>query len=202
MIKKIKSIKMKVVLLITILAVIIFGSIIFLTISNIILNKKIDELDRKIGATYLKINSESNYYEIYDEDNNWQDLIKERTGLEIKLPKDWHLVSKYMKIYKNEDIADEFRIVLFMDGEYTFEDFTNEIFNQAIVIANDFSESKVMSWRDTPKKGYYEVKSFSETTYGNIYYDRVTENDKTSSLRHKVKMIKNNNKLIMEINKY
>ena len=129
-------------------------------------------------------------------DDSWMTLLKEKTGLDIKTPDGWSVSSSLVQGMKNKNYA--FKIVFNMSGEYTFNDFTNNIFNQAKTIAWDCFESDVESWKDK----YYVINSFSETTYGNIYYDKKDEDSVSSSTRHKIKLLQENNQVILEVDKF
>ena len=70
---------------------------------------------------------------------------------------------------------------------------------------SDEFQDEVLSFKDG--KGYYEIKSFSETTYNNIYYDfhdKRYEDYESTSTRNKIKIVylENTNQVKIEINKY
>lgn len=162
--------------------------------------KKMEKILFNNIAALSNINRKLNTIELNNNDS-WMELMKDKTGLDIKIPDDWSVESSYVKYEKDiQDNCYEFRIVFNMDGNYTFDKFADDLFDQAKIISYDYHESNVESWKDG--KGYYPVNSFEETTYGNIYYDRSDYKGSSSALRHKVKIKRVDNQLILEVNKF
>ena len=194
MFKKIKNTKTKIIIIASVVALFFVSSTVYVVISNIQLNKKITDLTYHV----LKINYKLSLFELKNDDS-WQPILKDKTGLDVKIPDGWSVDSSLIK--GMNDITEsnyKFKIVFNIGGEYTFEDFTNEMFEQAKKIAQDCYDSDVESWKDR----YYVVNNFSETTYGNIYYDQKDANESGMSTRHKIKILQENNQVILEVDMF
>lgn len=188
MFKKIKETKTKIIIIATIVALFFVSSTIYLVISNIQLNKKLDSILYHTASVHYDLER----IELKNDDS-WPLVLKEQTGLDVKIPDGWTIESSLVQGMKNKNYA--FKIVFNMSGEYTFNDFANDLFDQAKKIAWECYESDVESWKDK----YYVVNSFSDTTYGNIYYDKKDTNESGSSIRHKIKILQENNQVILEV---
>ena len=195
MFKKIKNIKNKIIIVLVIVCLLFVSSYAYLVYSNILINKRLDTLYYYISALHQNENS----ILMIDEDS-WNSRLLKRTGLNVKVPEEWNVDTSYVKIDKADSHNTEFRIVFNIHGKYTFEDFTNDIFNQAKKMADEYGGDSVYTWEDG--NGYKLVNSFSDSIYGNIFYDRHDDNDENSGMRHKVKMLNENNQLILEVDYY
>jgi hypothetical protein len=196
MLKKIKKIKTKTIIIASIIGLFFVGSTIFLVISNIKLYNTINTLLFYVN----KIDTTLSIVELKN-DESFPVLLKNKTGLEIDTPEGWTIESSLVKYYRDVNREDRnflFRIVFNMNETYTYDDFTSYVFDQASKIAEDCYGSDVESWKD----GYYAVNSFSETTSGNIYYDLRDKDTFSSSTRHKIKIIKDGNQAIVEVDKF
>lgn len=195
MFKKIKNIKNKVIIILAVVSLLFVSSTIYLVYSNFIINKRLDTLYYYISALHKNENSI-----IMIDDDSWSSKLLKRTGLNVKVPDEWNVDTSYVKIDKVDSHYYQFRIVFNIHGKYTFEDFTSDIYNQAKKMAYEYGEDSVYTWKDGT--GYIVIDSFSDAIYGNIFYDKHDDNDENSGMRHKVKMLNENNQLILEVDYY
>ena len=198
--KYIKNNKLLIGLLLIILVFIVLN--VYLIISNYKLRKRIELFYNSFSDIYIGAHDKVNEKVIIN-DSVWKKLLKDKTGLDVEVPKDWNVFYSYVKINddsKTNDNNTEFKIIFDMSGSYTFEDFTNNIFNQAKKMSYDYFENDVDTWKNG--HGYYPVEKFSDAIIGNIFYDRADEENSNSGLKHKVRMYKENNRLVLDVNYY
>ena len=132
--------------------------------------------------------------------NNWNEDLNEQIGMSLDIPENWKIDEVLVKRYNNKtkDDLDEFTITLIKSDDYSFTEFTTALYKK---IYTTFGE--VYSFNDKDK--YYEILSFSEATYNNMYYDymKTMEDGTTGGPKVKIKVLdQENNKVQIEINKF
>lgn len=160
------------------------------TQESIYLSKKINQV-----IELNSLNTEDVKYDVNP--SNWQEQYKKDNGMNFDIPKGWSKESVIIR--KLADSLGAYTIVLNKSGSITFDDFTKELYNKIYKFAG-----RVESFKEG--KGYYEIRSFKEATYNNMYYDYMTRdsNGVLSGPRIKVKLLdlKDTNQVKIEVNKY
>ena len=148
------------------------------------LNNKINLLSEINIANTKKVNSiielndlDTDQYHLIFNSESILEEIKNATKLVINIPNDWQINSSKIKVYNN-DSSKEFTLII-NKGQTSFDNFTKSIYDNIKSIDDN---GIVQSFN----KRYYEINSFNEATYNNMYFD-VLE-DKNISIRHKIKI--------------
>ena len=148
------------------------------------LNNKINLLSEINIANTKKVNSiielndlDTDQYHLIFNSESILEEIKNATKLDINIPNDWQINSSKIKVYNN-DSSKEFTLII-NKGQTSFDNFTKSIYDNIKSIDDN---GIVQSFN----KRYYEINSFNEATYNNMYFD-VLE-DKNISIRHKIKI--------------
>ncbi len=140
--------------------------------------------------------------------NNWEESLKNETALDLNNLGDYQIDKVIVRKYTNasEDDLNEYTIYLNMLNNKTFNDFTSLMYqkiNEIFVITNN-DTSKVESFKEG--RGYYDISSFEEATYNNMYYDYMkTLSDGTTGgpkIKVKILYLEETNQIKMEINKF
>ena len=133
----------------------------------------------------------------YVNPTNWQEQYKKENGISLDIPKEWKIDS--IVIRRMTDSFGEYTIILNKIGSVTFDDFARDLYNKMY----DFA-GLVESFKEG--KGYYEIRSFNEATYNNMYYDYMTRDSEgvLSGPKIKVKLInlEETNQVKIEVNKF
>lgn len=162
---------------------------------SIAINKRINKL-----AELNYLDSESYNYLV--DPSDWEKTLKDQTGLSIDIPDSWKLdkviVRKEKDKKKEYEYLDEYFIFLTKSNEVSFNEFVDELFKKI----RDSFEGDVLSFDD--EKKYYEINSFSEATYNNMYYDYVTyqKDGSYGGPRIKVKVVDGEKQVKIEVNKF
>ena len=149
-------------------------------------------LDNVISLNGLKTEN----FEYVNNPKNWNNILKSKTGLSLDIPKGWKLDNVSMK--KTHDEVSSFTITLNKSNGTTFNDFVKDMYKKIYAISG-----LVESFKEG--RGYYEIKSFSEATYNNMYYDYMTIIDGiTQGPKVKVKLtdLKDKNQVKVEISNF
>ena len=140
--------------------------------------------------------------------NNWEESLKNETALDLNNLGDYQIDKVIVRKYTNasEDDLNEYTIYLNMLNNKAFNDFTSLMYqkiNEIFVITNN-DTSKVESFKEG--RGYYDISSFEEATYNNMYYDYMkTLSDGTTGgpkIKVKILYLEETNQIKMEINKF
>lgn len=151
-----------------------------------------------------KLNTNECKY-IFNSDH-WEELLSSNSGgFKIVIPDNWQLdtVEIYnCKFNQSDEPLYEFTITLNVGGTITFNEFTKELYNQ--IKSLDYND--IVQSFNKDKGGYYEIASFEEATYNNMYYDYITVNNngEEEGPRTKIKVLylENENQVKIEVNKY
>ena len=149
-------------------------------------------LDNVISLNGLKTEN----FEYVNNPKDWNNTLKSKTGLSLDIPKGWKLDNVSMK--KTHDEVSSFTIILNKSNGTTFNDFVKDMYKKIYAISG-----LVESFKEG--RGYYEIKSFSEATYNNMYYDYMTIIDGiTQGPKVKVKLtdLKDKNQVKVEISNF
>ena len=161
-------------------------------------------LNKTIELNYL----DTDNFKYLVNPNNWNELLKEETALSIDDLENFKIDKVIIKQRNDKSIDDvsEYTIIINMLGSSTFNDFTNLMYQKmnAILVETQNDTSKVESFKEG--KGYYEISSFEEATYNNMYYDYMkTLSDGTTGgpkVKVKILYLEETNQIKMEINKF
>ena len=149
-------------------------------------------LDNVISLNGLKTEN----FEYVNNPKDWNNTLKSKTGLSLDIPKGWKLDNVSMK--KTHDEVSSFIITLNKSNDITFNDFVKDMYKKIYAISG-----LVESFKEG--RGYYEIKSFSEATYNNMYYDYMTIIDGiTQGPKVKVKVtdLEDKNQVKVEISNF
>ena len=155
-------------------------------------------LNNVIELNYL----DTDNYQYLVNPKDWEDSLKKQTGLSLDIPNSWTLEKIIVRVENNKkndsNNLDEYYIFLTKSETVSFKEFVDNLYNQI----HDNFEGEVLSFSD--EKKYYAIKSFSEATYNNMYYDYVTYQSDGSygGPRIKVKVLDDESGVKIEINKF
>jgi hypothetical protein len=165
-------------------------------------------------ALFKRINSvielnylDSDLYKYLVNPTDWIDTLKKEIALDL------HELGNYkvekvlvkQKTTMTEDDLSEWTIILNMDDKTSFTDFTKLIYQKIkdVLILTNNDTSQVESFKEG--RGYYDINSFEEATYNNMYYDymKTMGDGSTGGPKVKIKVLEEeNNKVRIEINKF
>ena len=139
---------------------------------------------------------------------NWKELLKKETALDLNDLAKYQIDNVIVRQKKDmqEDDLSEYTVLINIMDDASFNDFTKlmyqKINNVLIYTGND--TSKVESFKEG--RGYYDIASFEEATYNNMYYDYMKKLSDGSTGGPKVKIkilyLEETNQIKMEINKF
>ena len=116
------------------------------------------------------------------DDDSWADLLFEKTKLSFEIPENWEILDSYVEYYENDDFETAFEITFGVDDETSYKSFANMLFNKI----KELDEFNIVQSFDEDE-GYYEINSFDEAAYNNMYYDG-SPNELGEGMRHKVEI--------------
>ena len=203
-----KRLKRRIKILLAVIVVLVFFIIGGITYFNQeIDNMKKDSLSRveSMFGILKKVNKvielnrlNTEEFTYYINPSDWEDTLKKETGLTLEIPNNWTKNEVVVRKDNNDESLSVFEITLDIKGNIVFNDFVDTLYKK---LKNEFET--VESFKEG--KGYYEINSFSEATYNNMYYDYVTtlEDGSTGGPKVKIKLLElEKNKIKIEINKF
>ena len=165
------------------------------------INKRLNNV---IQLNYL--NTDNQKYLINPID--WKETLEWETALNLSDLENYQvdkvIVRQYNEIGEND--LSEFTIIINIPGDSSFNDFTNIMYQKIneIFVKTNNDTSKVESFKEG--RGYYDIESFEEATYNNMYYDymKPMSDGSTGGPKVKVKILylEETNQIKMEINKF
>ncbi len=150
--------------------------------------------------TVISLNNLEHYnYVIITDEAEWKPLLKEETGLTI--PDNWKISDVKVKKYREHKKSSEFTLIFDLDDELSFDDMANGLYNKIEELS--FDGDPILSFN----KRYYEIKSFDEATYNNMYYDYIEEDSETGTyggprIKLKLLYLEDTNQAKLEVNIY
>lgn len=188
------------------LIILILGIFYYFNNKISVLENYVEQNSQMIVNTAVRISklSELNYLDterfIYlTNPKDWEKDLEKQIGMTIDVPDTWRLDKVIVRKYvENEDSTDQFIITMIKSDNYSFNEFTTDLYKK---IHDKFGE--VDSFKEG--KGYYEINSFSEATYNNMYYDYITMNEEgiETGTKPKIKIFEQEENIIkIEINKF
>ena len=203
-----KRLKRRIKILLAVIVVLVFFIIGGITYFNQeIDNMKKDSLSRveSMFGILKKVNKvielnrlNTEEFTYYINPSDWEDTLKKETGLTLEIPNNWTKNEVVVRKDNNDESLSVFEITLDIKGNIVFNDFVDTLYKK---LKNEFETVESF----TEGKGYYEINSFSEATYNNMYYDYVTtlEDGSTGGPKVKIKLLElEKNKIKIEINKF
>ena len=141
------------------------------------------------------------YFFLINQDS-WQELLTKETGLII--PNNWEISYTKIKRYTNEKSQSEFTLIIDLDDKLTFDEVADTLYSKALSLSE--YDMPLRSFDDVKK--FYDINSFSEATYNNMYYDYPTDYDNegrttsTNLIKLKLLHLKDKNQAKLEVNNY
>lgn len=140
--------------------------------------------------------------------SNWSETLKRETLLNFDDLENFQ-VEKVIVRQENEmgpDDLSEFIITMNILNNSSFKDFTDLMYQKInkILVITDNDTSKVESFKEG--RGYYDINSFEEATYNNMYYDYMKTMSDGSiggpKIKVKILYMEETNQIKIEINKF
>ena len=164
----------------------------------------IKRLNNVIQLNYL--NTDNQKYLINPD--NWEETLERETALNFSDLDNYKIDKVIVRQHTDmtEDDLSEFTIIINIPSDSSFNDFTNKMYHKIneIFVKTDNDTSKVESFKEG--RGYYDIESFEEATYNNMYYDymKPMRDGSTGGPKVKVKILylEETNQIKMEINKF
>lgn len=138
--------------------------------------------------------------------SNWEEILKNETAMTLNDLNNYKISEVVVKEDTDLTVDHEFVITINILKNGTFNDFTSLMYQKMINIFKETNNdtSKVESFKEG--RGYYDIDSFEEATYNNMYYDymKTMEDGSTGGPKVKVKILylEETNQIKMEINKF
>ena len=129
---------------------------------------------------------------------DWEKDLEKEIGMTIDVPDTWKFDKVVIRKSIEDNDYDYFIITMIKSDNYSFDNFVNDLYNK---IHDKFGE--VDSFKEG--RGYYEINSFSEATYNNMYYDYITTNEEgiETGTKPKIKILDQEDNIVkIEINKF
>ncbi len=129
---------------------------------------------------------------------NWEKDLEKEIGMTIDVPESWKFDKVVIRKSIEDNDYDYFIITMIKSDNYSFDNFVNDLYNK---IQDKFCE--VFSFKEG--RVYYEIKSFSEATYNNMYYDYITTSEAgiETGTKPKIKILDQEDNIVkIEINKF
>ena len=204
------------------LYVVVFGLIILVLGIFFYFNNKIENLQKHAESNSIlsvnllkRINKivelnhlDTENYKYLINPSNWEEILKKETGMTLSDLNNYKIDKVIVResTDKESNVDHEFEITIKFLNNSPFNEFTSLIYQKMINIFEETNNdtSKVESFKEG--KGYYDINSFDEATYNNMYYDyMLTREDGTTSgpkVKVKILYLEETNQIKMEINKF
>ncbi len=161
-------------------------------------------LNSVIELNYL----DSDLYKYLINPSNWKEILKKECALSLDDLDNYPIEKILLKqrTDKTDDDLSEWTIIFNIGDDVSFNDFTKLMYQKIsdILVLTDNDTSKVESFKEG--RGYYDINSFEEATYNNMYYDymKTMSDGSTGGPKVKIKIIylEETNQIKMEINKF
>lgn len=165
-------------------------------------------LFKRINSVIELNNLDSDLYKYIINPSDWKEILKKECALTLD-DLDDYTIEKILLKQKNEMTGDdlsEWTITFNISDDGSFDYFTKLIYQKIsdILVMTHNDTSKVESFKEG--RGYYDINSFSEATYNNMYYDyiKTMSDGSTGGPKIKIKLLylEDTNQIKMEINKF
>ena len=151
---------------------------------------------------------DSDLYKYLINPTNWQETLKKECALNLDDLENYQIekILLRQRTEMTEDDLSEWTIIFNVGDGSSFNDFTKLMYQKIsdILVLTGNDTSKVESFNE--RKGYYDINSFEEATYNNMYYDYMKKLSDGSTGGPKVKIkilyLEDTNQIKMEINKF
>ena len=204
------------------LYIVIVGLLVLMIGMFVYFQKRLNELQKHAETNseiainiYKKLNNtiELNYlstdnYKYLINPSDWKETLKSETALNLDDLGIFKINKVIMRKNNNMESGDlnEYTITIDIPSGASFKEFTDLMYKKIndILILSDNDTSKVESFKEG--RGYYDINSFEEATYNNMYYDYIkTLSDGTiggPKVKVTILYLEETNQITMEINKF
>ena len=120
-----------------------------------------------------------------ENDPKWATVLAEKTTLSFDFPEEWFVAHTYAEYCKNREYFcgdEKYEIIFNNVTEESFNEFTEEL---RLRLKELDANNIVQSFKEST--GYYEIASFDEAAFGNMYFDEMPRGS-SATPRHKVKL--------------
>ncbi len=123
--------------------------------------------------------------EVLENDASWEEVLAKRTTLEFNIPENWIVAHTYAEYCKNKEYFcgyERYEMTFSNVGDESFKEFAEHL---RLRLKELDANNIVQSFKEST--GYYEIASFDEAAFGNMYFDEIPRGS-SATPRHKVKL--------------